>query len=196
MNRQTGLQFLNTVCSGKQKGFTLLEILITTVLIFMLFALIYATFFSLSRVTTELQDKMRSSEIVFKFLNSFNKEIKSVICEDGDEDFSFGQKEISFITRDRLSLYPVKVTYTVETAADNTETLYRRQGNLVNDYVFVSPVFENAESIEFLFYDGEVWGQTEEIEKITAVALEMNYAGEKFSFPVRLYMDKVDEEKK
>ena len=96
---------------GVNGGFTLIEILITTVLIFLFFTLIYATFFSVSRATAELQNKMKSSEISFNFLKNFREEIKCMIFE---EEKLFSQKEMSFIMKNGNALYPSKITYFVK----------------------------------------------------------------------------------
>lgn len=205
MKKNTGLPRHNTPAYAKatadkarndrQRGFTLIEILITTVLVFLLLTLIYATFFSISTVTAELQNKMKSSEIIFKFLNKFNEEIKCMICEKDDEATFFSRKELTFITKDRTMPYPVKITYFVELSADNKETLFRRQENLIDGYSFVLPVLKETGGIDFLFYDGEYWDYAKEVEKVIAVAVETDYAGEKMFFPVKIYRDKPDEKK-
>jgi|GEM_PF-1024818 len=186
-------------CSGTGGGFTLVEILITTVLVFLLFTLIYATFFSISTVTAELQGRMKSAETIFRFLNRFDEEIKCMICEKGDEDTVFNRDELTFITKDTAAPYPVRITYSVETTADDKKTLLRKQENLLDGYSFVFPALKDADSIDFLFYDGENWDYAVEKEKVTAVAVEADCAGEKIFFPVKIYRDKADdkeEEKK
>lgn len=181
--------------SGAGRGFTLIEILITTVLVFLLFSLIYSTFFSISRVTAELQNKMRNSETVFRFLNKFNEEVKCMIYEAEDEDTVFDMRELTFITRDRISPYPVKITYSVEPSADNKNTLLRTQENLLDGYSFAFPVLKGADEIDFLFYNGESWDYSAERDKVTAAAIEMDYEGERLFFPVKIYRDKTDDEK-
>ncbi len=180
----------------KKKGFTLIEILITTVLIFLVFSLVYATFFSISKNTAELQDRMRSSEIVFRFLKGFSEEIKSAICSYEDADFCYDGRELSFITKDPTNLYPVKITYFTEISGDGRETLFRNQHNLLDGYSFVYPVLRDIDAVNFLFYDGEVWTSQLDLQKITAVAIELDYDGEKIFFPVNLYTEKNDTEKK
>ncbi len=180
----------------KRKGFTLVEILITTLLVFLVFTLIYATFFSISSVTAQLEKKMKSSELVFKFLKQFGDEIKCMILEDKDDTSFFERKKLAFTTTDRAMPYPARITYFVEPSGNNGESLYRRQENLLDGYSFVQPALPDADSIDFLFFDGEYWDYAKEQEKITAVAVEVDYAGEKTFFPVKLYREKPDDEKK
>ncbi len=177
-------------------GFTLLEILITTVLVFLLFTLIYATFFSVTNVTAGLQNKMRSSEVLLRFLARFSDEIKCMILDDGNRSL-FSEKSFSFVTKETGVLYPVQVTYLVEKTADNHERLIRKQENLLSNYYFIFPVIENCDSISFLFYTGTTWDNSViEVARTTAVAVEMEIDGEKIFFPVKLNKDTKKDDKK
>jgi len=176
-------------------GFTLLEILITTVLVFLLFTLIYATFFSVTNVTAGLQNKMRSSEVLLRFLARFSDEIKCMILDDGNRSL-FSEKSFSFVTKETGVLYPVQVTYLVEKTADNHERLIRKQENLLSNYYFIFPVIENCDSISFLFYTGTTWDNSViEVARTTAVAVEMEIDGEKIFFPVKLNKDTKKDDK-
>jgi len=177
-------------------GFTLLEILITTVLVFLLFTLIYATFFSVTNVTAGLQNKMRSSEVLLRFLARFSDEIKCMILDDGNRSL-FSEKSFSFVTKETGVLYPVQVTYLIEKTADNHERLIRKQENLLSNYYFIFPVIENCDSISFLFYTGTTWDNSViEVARTTAVAVEMEIDGEKIFFPVKLNKDTKKDDKK
>ena len=177
-------------------GFTLLEILITTVLVFLLFTLIYATFFSVTNVTAGLQNKMRSSEVLLRFLAKFSDEIKCMILDDGNRSL-FSEKSFSFVTKETGVLYPVQVTYLIEKTADNHERLIRKQENLLSNYYFIFPVIENCDSISFLFYTGTTWDNSViEVARTTAVAVEMEIDGEKIFFPVKLNKDTKKDDKK
>jgi prepilin-type N-terminal cleavage/methylation domain-containing protein len=195
MNKQKGWFYHNGTNYAEQQGFTLLEILITTTLIFIVFSLVYLTFFSISRSSSELQRRMQSSEIVFRFLKGFNKEIKCIIHTQEDENFYLDREQISFVTKGTYA-YPVKITYFTEATLDNGETLFRKQENLIDGYSFVFPVLKETDSIDFFFYEGEKWSETADMEKVTAVAVELDYAGEKIFFPVYLYREKYDAEEK
>ncbi len=173
--------------SNKTGGFTLIEILITTVLVFMLFMLIYAVFFSVTNVTADLQKRMKSSEITFKFLDKFSGEMKCMIFEDDDRPV-LEEKSLSFLTTEQSAPYPVRVTYFVENTPDNLETLVRKQENLLNGYYFTLPVLQNCDRISFLFYSGTVWDYyAPEPEKVTGIAVETEEGGETTFFPVKLY---------
>lgn len=182
--------------SHNKKGFTLIEILITTVLVFMLFMLIYAVFFSVTNVTADLQKRMKSSEISFKFLDRFSGEMKCMIFEE-DNQPALEEKILSFLTSEQGAPYPVRITYTVESAPDNLETLVRKQENLLNGYHFTFPVLQNCDRISFLFYSGTAWDYyAAEPEKVTGIAVETEEGGEITFFPVKLYRDKKEENEK
>ena len=123
---------------------------------FLLFAVMYATFFSVSNTTQKIQQRMKSSEIMFRFVNKFSGEVKSMIREKNDET-SFDLKEISFITTTGETAYPVKITYTVNKTTENAEKLLRKQENLISDYSFTFPVMDEYDSISFLFFSDGVW---------------------------------------
>lgn len=166
-------------------GFTLIEILVTTVIVFMLFSLVYMTFFSVSRLTAELRKNIRVSEVMFGFLNKFYEEGKSFIAGKEPETV-FLQKELAFICKGGGEEYPYYVKYAVESDSSG-DTLIRRQQNLPGGYAFTLPVLENCESVDFMFYDGESWNYSvDDKDKIAAVAVEIYYGGEKIFYPVEL----------
>jgi len=181
---------------NNKKGFTLIEILITTVIVFLLFSVMYATFFSVSNTTEMIQRKMKTSEITFRFLDKFSKEVKCMIREEKDA-VSFNGKEISFLTMTGKLPYPVRITYTVEKTPENFEELVRKQENLLNDYSFSFSVMDKCDSINFMFYSDGMWQQyVDKPEKVSAIGIEINREDEKLFFPVRVYGEVTDEEKK
>jgi prepilin-type N-terminal cleavage/methylation domain-containing protein len=170
--------------NAEKKGFTLLEILITTVIIFLIFSLVYMTFFSVSRITSGLQEKMRESEIFSSFLDTFYREVKSLFYE--KDDFKFDRKEISFISLSPEEIYPVKITYTVY-QTENGEMLLKKQENLLTGYSFIFPVIENAQEIYFLTYSGESWQYFMENEEVPqGLGIEFVKEDKEFFYPVKL----------
>lgn len=179
--------------TGYKRGFTLIEILITTVLVFLLFSIIYATFFSVSNTVDKIQEDMRISEIMARFLIKFSREVRCMIREKKTDIF-FSYKIISFLTMVEGIPYPVRITYKVQRTPENFEKLLRKQESLLGDYSFVLPVID-CENINFMFYSDGIWYEyAYEPEKITAIALKIKKNGEDFFFPVRIYGE-IDEEK-
>jgi len=174
-----------------RKGFTLIEILISSVIIFLLFSLVYMTFFSVGSITAELRQKMRSSEVFTGFLDTLYREGKCFIPGSGD-DYVFAQKELSFRYTDGKQVFPSHVSYSVE-QGEGGETLVRRQKNIQTGYIFTMPALDGYESIDFMFYDGESWNyEVYEEEKITAFALELHNGEERLFFPVKLPSNEKD----
>lgn len=162
-----------------------MEILLSTLIIFLLFSLAYMTFFSISRTTVDMRKSMRTSEILLRSLNKFYQESKGLLYEK-DSEFSFETKEVSFKYMDKDMLYPSLVKYVVEPTNDG-DSLVRQQKNLLTDYLFTIPVLEECESINFMFHNGESWEYVlSEEEKLVAIAIEIDYAGNKLFFPVKL----------
>lgn len=180
---------------SRKNGFTLIEILIATVFVFLLFVVMYATFFSVSNTINKIQRNMNTSEIMFRFFNRFNREVKCMIREEGVER-SFDSKAITFLTMTEGLPYPVNITYTVEWTPEELDKLLRKQENLLNGYSFTFPVISNCESIKFLFYSDGMWREyTETPEKIVAIGIEIQREGEEFFFPVRIYGEMDESEK-
>lgn len=179
----------------KNRGFTLIEILIAIVIVFLLFSGMYSVFYSMSNTVKAIQQKMEISELIFRFLNTFKKEIKCMIYKKDDEN-TFEMKEISFLSMMETAPYPVRVTYTVKKTPENYEKLLRKQENLLNNYSFTFYVLDRCDSINFLFYSDGMWREyVDKMEKVVAIGIEIYRDGEKVFFPVRLYGD-FDEEKK
>ncbi|MCM8830464.1 MAG: type II secretion system GspH family protein [Candidatus Omnitrophica bacterium] len=178
-----------------KNGFTLIEILIATVLVLLLFAVMYGTFFSVSNTTARIQSRMKTSEVMFRFINKFSREVKCMIREEKDE-MVFDSKTISFLTMTEKLPYPVRITYTVKKTSENFEKLLRKQEDLLNDYSFSFLVIDRCDSINFWFYLDGIWRVSiDKPEKVIAIGLEIHRDNEKFFFPVRIYGE-VDEEKK
>ncbi|MCM8761755.1 MAG: prepilin-type N-terminal cleavage/methylation domain-containing protein [Candidatus Omnitrophica bacterium] len=179
-----------------KNGFTLIEILIATVLVFLLFAVMYGTFFSVSNTTERIQSRMKTSEVMFRFLNKFSREVKCMIREEKN-DIVFDSKTISFITMTEKLPYPVRITYTVKKTSENFEKLLRKQEDLLSNYSFSFSVIDDCDSINFLFYSDGVWRDyIDKPEKVIAIGLEIYREAEKLFFPVRIYGEVKDEEKK
>jgi len=175
-------------------GFTLIEILIATVLVFLLFTVMYGTFFSVSNTTEKIQSRMKKSEVTFRFLNKFSREVKCMIREEKN-DISFDSKTISFITMAEKLSCPVRITYTIKKTSENFEKLLRKQEDLLSNYSF--SVMDDCDSINFMFYSDGMWREyIDKPEKVIAIGLEIRREGDELFFPVRIYGEVTDEEKK
>ncbi|MCM8760209.1 MAG: type II secretion system GspH family protein [Candidatus Omnitrophica bacterium] len=178
-----------------KNGFTLIEILIATVLVFLLFSVMYGTFFSVSNTMERIQGRMKTSEVIFRFLNKFRREVKGMIRK--ESEIVFDSKTISFLTITEKAPYPVRITYTVKKTSENFEKLLRKQEDLLTNYSFSFPVIDDCDTINFLFYSEGLWQLSPaKPEKVVAIGLEIERQGEKLFFPVRIYGEVPDEEKK
>ncbi len=172
------------------KGFTLIEIMVSLVIISLTFILGYRTYFTIQKNITEVEKSIRETKILFNFLNCFKAEING-IC--GIENLNFEKKKISFLTLLPDLYYPVEVEYIVENI-ENGEKLIRIQRNILNNYEFKISILK-CESINFSFFVEGEW--KEEIEKDNypnGIAIEINYLGKKIFYPI--YLNLIENEKK
>ncbi len=138
----------------KNSGFTLIEILISTVIIFITVSLIYLTYFNIEKTSLSLNEKLKITEIRLNFLNSLKENLKNISGEKGN--FEFSHNSISFEATSNCSPYLYKYTYyTFET--DKGFDLIEKRINLLTGEEIIFPVLKNLYSINFLFFDGENW---------------------------------------
>jgi len=174
----------------RNKGLTLIEMMVSLIIISFTFILSYRTYFIVQTNIKEVEKNMKETEILYSFLNSFKSEINR-ICD--DENLNLEKKRIGFISLLLNLNYPVEIEYTVENVG-NEEKLVRIQRNILNDYEFKISVIK-CESINFLFFmDGE-W--KENIEKNTipeGIAIKLNFPDKIIFYPIDLNLIK-DEKK-
>ncbi|MCM8818257.1 MAG: prepilin-type N-terminal cleavage/methylation domain-containing protein [Candidatus Omnitrophica bacterium] len=172
----------------KNRGFTLVEILISILLISISFILIQRTFFTLQRNILTAQQKMKNSEILFKFFTFLNSEITG-ICD--LKNIKLNKEEIVFTTNLQDFLHPVEVTYKVE--HQQYDLLLRKQKDIFTNYEFTIPVL-SAENIGFLFFiNGEWKYKVETDEKPDGIGLEIYIRGERIFYPVYLIFERKNE---
>jgi len=147
----------------KNNGFTLIEILISTVIIFITLSLVYLTYYNLEKSTIAIDEKLKTVEIKSNFLNFLNENIKSAVWE--EKSFSFASDHISF---KGISIYS-PYSYQYDFYTKQTEkgiTLVEERTNLLTDEKIIIPVLENYKSIYFEFYDGQAYIESWNKEEI------------------------------
>ena len=174
---------------SRVQGFTLLEILITLTLTFLVFIMVYRTFYTSYTVASTVDKNLDSSEATFKFLQSFQKEVTSIVENKIDTEIS--SETFGFICQKPGFTYPVKVIYSVELAENESRQLQRKQENIIFDYTFSFSVVDHAENIYFSYYNGSEWVEYWENEKKfpSAVALNLKINGNEIFFPVNIYCE-------
>jgi len=177
----------------RNKGFTLIEIMVSTVIIFVTMSLIYFTYFNLEKTYLSLSENLKISEIRLNFLNSLKENLKNII--EGEKSFEFNPDSISFEATSNYSPYLFKYTYyTFET--DKGFDLVEERVNLFTEEKIIFPVLKNLYGMNFLFFDGENWIDKWDKEKIP-VGIKMEIyktENEKFDYYVKLPVK--NEEKK
>lgn len=173
----------------KDNGFTLIEILISILIISISFILIQRTFFTLQKNIFEAEEKIKKSETFFKFFTSLNSEING-ICD--WENIQLNSGEIIFTTFLPDSLYPVEITYKVKDEI-GYKLLLRKQKNIFTGYEFTLPVLI-AGNIEFLFFtDGEWKYEITDNKKPEGIGIGIYTNEEKIFYPFYLIYERENE---
>jgi prepilin-type N-terminal cleavage/methylation domain-containing protein len=174
----------------RNKGFTLIEMMVSLVIISLAFTLLYRTYFTVQKNIKEIEKNMKETEILYNFLSLFKSEINE-ICD--SENLNLEKKRISFFSLFPDLNFPVEIEYIVENI-ENGEKLIRIQKNILNDYEFKISILK-CESVNFLFFVEDGW--KEDVEKNVipkSIAIEINYPDKRIFFPVNLNL--IENEKK
>jgi prepilin-type N-terminal cleavage/methylation domain-containing protein len=172
-----------------KNGFTLIEILISILLILITFLLVYRVYFTVQNNISEVEKEIKNNEILLNFLYSFKSEIEGIF---NTENLNLDKKEIVFTSFIQNIDFPVEITYTVKNSEEG-ETLIRTQKNILSGYTYSFPVL-TCESIYFLFFQEENWNDVFEKDKVVkGIAIEINYPDKKIFFPVNLNIEKKEE---
>jgi prepilin-type N-terminal cleavage/methylation domain-containing protein len=166
----------------RNKGFTLIEMMVSLVIISLAFTLLYRTYFTVQKNIKEIEKNMKETEILYNFLSLFKSEINE-ICD--SENLNLEKKRISFFSLFPDLNFPVEIEYIVENI-ENGEKLIRIQKNILNDYEFKISILK-CESVNFLFFVEDGW--KEDVEKNVipkSIAIEINYPDKRIFFPVNL----------
>jgi len=173
----------------EKNGFTLIEILISILLILITFLLVYRVYFIVQNNIREVEKEIKNNEILLSFLYSFKCELEGIF---NTENLNLNEKEIVFTSFIQDIDFPVEITYTVKNSEEG-ETLIRTQKNIFSGYTYSFPVL-TCESVNFLFFQDENWENIPETDKIVkGIAIEINYPDKKIFFPVKLNIEKRDE---
>ncbi|MGC8976965.1 MAG: hypothetical protein ACP5OB_05015 [Candidatus Ratteibacteria bacterium] len=174
-----------------KRGLTLVEVMISAILILLTFILVYRTFFTVNRNIMEITQEIKNRKRLYRFLSSFKYEIEG-ICD--TQNLELNKKEIDFFTFLYNMEYPVEIKYVVEKTNEG-EKLVRIQRNLLTDYEFKLTALE-GEDINFLFYINDGWEGNVELDKLpSGIAIEINYKNDKIFFPIFLNLKKENEKK-
>ena len=153
-----------------EKGFTLLEVLISTFLSALLLFTIYSVFFSIRKTIDAVTDEREIYETVRVFIELLRKDIRGIkttgntalICTKEEIDNKKYSK-LDFITTSSLKMdfYSEKeVGYSVYKDDDGNLVLLRRESNVEGDPKYGGNYFEVSRLIEefnITVYDGTSW---------------------------------------
>ncbi len=149
----------------KNNGFTLIEILISTVIIFITVSLIYLTYYNLEKETLAIERKLETIETKFNFLTSIKEQLKLSI--DKKDSFQFSSDSILFETTSNYSPYSFQYKYyTYRT--DNGFDIIEERTNLFTQEKIIIPIAKNYYSFNFEFYDGNNYLDNWDKEKMPA----------------------------
>lgn len=176
---------------NKKTGFTLIEILISLLLISITMILFFRTFFTVENHISQISKEIKDFQILYNFLDSFKSEIKK-ICD--FENFEFDRKSIKFLSLLPENRYFSEISYIV-ISSEKGESLLRKQKNILNGYEFEIPVLEKCENIEFLFYGENGWSYSIGEKIPQGIAIKIDYSDKEIFFPVFIYHETKVQEK-
>ena len=130
----------------KNNGFTLIEILISTVIIFITVSLIYLTYYNLEKETIAIEKKLQTIEIKFNFLSSLKEQLKSAI--EKKDSFQFSSDSIVFEATSNYSPYPFQYKFWTYKTDKGLDILEERT-NLFTEEKIIIPIAKNYYSFKF-----------------------------------------------
>ncbi|HOL67947.1 MAG TPA: hypothetical protein PKX93_10880, partial [bacterium] len=165
-------------------GFTLIEVLVTSLIVFLLFVLIYQTYFTSQKVTAAVNSQMDQAETAFMFFQQFYHDVENIV-----PDIKSLQARADYLQM-QVNLagtpYPVKRTYAFKPGVQGLE-LWLGESSPLFDRQFAFPALEGIEDGAFSYYDGSDWYQAWDKDKMPeAILLKLTLNGVELSLPVKI----------
>lgn len=155
----------------REKGFTLVEILIAVAIVSLILTIIYGSYASSIDTMNYTREKMETFSVARLTLSRMHDELTSSFFSEESEDVVFSGEEgsLSFISSSHERIFKdskeydlVEIGYFTEAAEEGESLcLWRREDRTPDDDVLEGgekeKLIEHLESIEFKYYDGEEW---------------------------------------
>lgn len=168
-------------------GFTLIEILATLAITYLMFVLVYRTFYTGYSVAEKVSERLDSAAGIFNFLQDFSAEVSGMII--AGDSFEGTRTSLKLLCRKpNLFTCPVEITYEFKSGEAGTE-LWKVQRSLVFDRSFSFPVLTDVGESGFVYYDGSEWKEEwNKEEPPSAVGINLEAGGQTMFFPVTVGM--------
>jgi prepilin-type N-terminal cleavage/methylation domain-containing protein len=164
-----------------KKGFTLIEMLVATVIGFIIIILVYQTMQITIRVSKDVREKLARMQTTNFFLTSFSGRLLCMVPDSSENSFSSDQISIEVVEYKKRKI----ITYIVEPNEYGKYNLSVKEKDIFYDTEYEYPAIKDLDSFEFQFFDGDSWITTWEKETIpTGISVNFEKDNTKTFFPV------------
>lgn len=192
------IHFLRICGERKQRGFTLIEVLVSLFILSIVFSILYGTFFTTHRVLKDLESRMAGRRTLRAALQVISEDLRSTYLSPAGtvtrfkgEDFT---KKIitpflSFTTYTSYqregSLYALKVEYLLEKRdkTGNLTLIRRTLEKNSRDVMDEEELVEGIETLQLSYFDGKEWKKEwdSEIAKNLPGGIELIFSVDSFT---------------
>lgn len=162
----------------RTEGFTLVEVLVATTILSVIFVTLYGAFFSIFASRSEIEHKLATSREISRFASRFSNEVKAAFLATNNIKTIFISQKKYVSARPLASLmfttlrYPppekadfagdvVRVSYIEEETESGKKSLYREVSNpyaeKAEKTIVRALVIEEIEGFDLSFYNGSNW---------------------------------------
>ena len=165
------------------EGFTLIEILITMTIGFVVIVLTYRTLHTVVTVSSRVESVLSSSQETMRFLSDFSQRLLASSRADPASKFESDRLEFRIVNRP----VPLTVTYTVENDEEGGKRMLCKETQEFFGAECKYAALAGCDDISFSFSDGAEWkGSWDSDKALCAVKLAFSRGGVWTSFPVVL----------
>lgn len=165
----------------KQSGFTLIEILVTLVIGFVLIVLVYQTFRTTARTSFSAEETINSMQKNSSFLFDLSRRFLTVNPKSKDNAFDSKTVTLEIVEGPSSKL----ITFSEEETSDGLENLICREQDEIFGTDFSYPCMEDLDDISFSFFDGTDWKDNWDSDDFPhGMGLNFTRNGEQYFFPV------------
>jgi len=158
--------------------------MITVAITFIMFLLMYRTFFTAYTIADGVTNHLDQAEIKFALFRQFSREASAIIRE--SDIFEGNYDSLTFLYETGNEPYPVKTTYRVRRSSTDLVDLWQSRESLIYTKSYAFPALTGAEEITFSYFDGKAWSDAWNGDDFPAgIALRIVMNGREYFLPVK-----------